>query len=77
MEKKTLVIETSKTKTFTLGKDSIIDLVRFLSEHSKTLKQAPDWEWNNLQAINKLDSYISLLKVTPWNEGGYCQDDLD
>lgn len=67
----------NKTKTFTIGKESIKDLISFLSSYSSTLKQAPDWEWNNLKTISKIDNYISLFKVTPWNEGGYCQDDLD
>jgi len=67
----------TKTKTFTLGKESIKELISYLTSYSNSLKQTPDWEWNNLQTINKIDNYISLLKVSPWNEGGYYQDELD
>jgi len=71
------VVETTKTKTFTLGSPYIKDLIDDLSELSSLLKNREDWEWNNLQQIQRIDSYISLLKMTPWNEGGYCQDDLE
>lgn len=77
MERRIPVIETSKTKTITLGKDSVKDLIFYLSDYEKNLKANPDWEWNSLEEINKIENYISLLKTIPWNEGGYCQDELE
>lgn len=71
------MIETSKTKTISLGKDSIIELIGFLNDVINNLKQDSDWEWSNIQKIRKIENYISLLKTIPWNEGGYCQDELE
>lgn len=65
------MISTSKTKTFTIGQDSIKELIYFLEIAQKSLDS------NDFNRLSKVDSFISLLKVSPWNEGGYCQDELD
>lgn len=66
----------TKTKTFTLGGPYLKDIVNDLNDYLTLLKKDDNLEFNSQSKIQRIDSYISLLKMTPWNEGGYCQDDI-
>lgn len=66
----------SKTKTITLGKDAIIELIDILNQFKHFTAKESERTLVYSQQINKADTFVSLLKSTPWNEGGYCEDEL-
>ena len=68
--------QTSRTKTFTLGEPYIRELIHNLDSQISVLKKDNEWPFNNSKQISNLESFVSLLKQIPWNEGGYSIEDF-
>lgn len=68
--------EITRTKTITLGEPYIRELISSINSQIELIKNDPNWQYNNSKIVLNLDSFISLLKQIPWNEGGYSIEDF-
>lgn len=69
-------IITSRTKTTTIGEKSIKAFVKALDESIKEFQKDSDWRFSKTETVQNLELLKSLLKDSPWNEGGYLVEDF-
>lgn len=69
-------VVTTRTKTTTIGEKSIKLFVKALDESIKEFQKDSDWRFSKTETVQNLELLKSLLKDSPWNEGGYLAEDF-